>query len=550
MTVLEPQSALRTQEAPSNPQQRGTEVQTDEPAFLAMLVHSLPTALVLLALALLAYWGHQTGWRIPRFSALTGNSRTEKDDWCEEHGIPESECVECNPELLPRPPAYGWCKQHGVQDCPLEHPDVAQLLKTAQVARGDLERAQRALEFADRPANNGKCKLHSRRLQFASQEALDKAGVKLDNAWRSPVEESVPVNGEVTYDQTRVSPLATPVPGRIWSVEVEEGRRVTKGQVLALVDAVEVGKAKTEFSQALAQVRVRNKTMEGIRPLHERGSVSEVKYREAEAALAEAEIRLVGAQQALANLGLPIKADDVRSLTQEKLGGRLLFLGLEDMAGILKARKTTNANLIPVKAPRAGVVVMRRASVGEVVEPSKTLFVVAEPERMWLKLQVRPDALKPFRQTDPKLLLKDKTVHFLADGAKEEVTARVVWVSTAMDEKARTLEVRADLANPGGRVRANAFGAGRIVLREEKAAVVVPSVAVQWDGNCHVLFVWDRNSWRKGAPKVFHVRSVRVGTRYKGQTEIIAGVLPGEVVAARGSSILRAELLKANLGEG
>jgi cobalt-zinc-cadmium efflux system membrane fusion protein len=33
-------------------------------------------------------------------------------------------------------------------------------------------------------------------------------------------------------------------------------------------------------------------------------------------------------------------------------------------------------------------------------------------------------------------------------------------------------------------------------------------------------------------------------------TEIIAGVLPGELVATRGSGALRAELLKDNTGEG
>ena len=33
-------------------------------------------------------------------------------------------------------------------------------------------------------------------------------------------------------------------------------------------------------------------------------------------------------------------------------------------------------------------------------------------------------------------------------------------------------------------------------------------------------------------------------------TEIIAGVLPGEVVATRNSAALRAELLKNNLGAG
>jgi cobalt-zinc-cadmium efflux system membrane fusion protein len=49
---------------------------------------------------------------------------------------------------------------------------------------------------------------------------------------------------------------------------------------------------------------------------------------------------------------------------------------------------------------------------------------------------------------------------------------------------------------------------------------------------------------------VFHVRTVRVGPRNGEFTEILAGVLPGEVVAAKGSDVLRAELLKNSLGEG
>jgi cobalt-zinc-cadmium efflux system membrane fusion protein len=49
---------------------------------------------------------------------------------------------------------------------------------------------------------------------------------------------------------------------------------------------------------------------------------------------------------------------------------------------------------------------------------------------------------------------------------------------------------------------------------------------------------------------VFYARSVRPGARDGKQTEIIAGLLPGEVVATTGSASLRSELLKSNLGEG
>jgi cobalt-zinc-cadmium efflux system membrane fusion protein len=64
------------------------------------------------------------------------------------------------------------------------------------------------------------------------------------------------------------------------------------------------------------------------------------------------------------------------------------------------------------------------------------------------------------------------------------------------------------------------------------------------------VFVRDKNFLHEGAPKVFHVRKVRPGARDDKYTEIIAGVLPGEVVATKGSGTLRGELLKNNLGEG
>ncbi len=46
---------------------------------------------------------------------------------------------------------------------------------------------------------------------------------------------------------------------------------------------------------------------------------------------------------------------------------------------------------------------------------------------------------------------------------------------------------------------------------------------------------------------MFHVRKVRIGVKDAQNTEIIAGVLPGELVAAESSGTLRAELLKNNL---
>ncbi len=78
----------------------------------------------------------------------------------------------------------------------------------------------------------------------------------------------------------------------------------------------------------------------------------------------------------------------------------------------------------------------------------------------------------------------------------------------------------------------------------------MPNEAVHWEGDCFVVFVYDKNFFEKDVPKVFHVRKVRIGVKDAQNTEIIAGVLPGELVAAKSSGTLRAELLKNNLGEG
>jgi cobalt-zinc-cadmium efflux system membrane fusion protein len=515
---------------------------------LARLVHLLPTALVLAVLGGLAYWGDRTGWTIPTFSTLRGDTSERGDDWCTEHSVPESECVECRPALLPRGKTYGWCAKHGVHECPLDHPDVAQLKVMPQITRDQLDRAQRALDFAERPENNPKYKLYLRRIQFACREAIHKAGVRIDMAWTGPVIEAVTANGEVSYDATRVATLTTPVAGKVWRVDREIGQPVRKGDVLALVDAAEVGKAKAEFLKAAAQAGLKRELLARLAPAA--GSVPERTLREAEAALREAEVRLLSAEQALLNLGLPIRAEDVKGLEPKEVARRVQFLGLPEAVTASLDPRTTTTNLLPIKAPLDGVVVARKAVAGEVADSSKGLFVVADTTRLWLTLNVRQEDLKPFRQQDPQLLLCGKTVRFQPDGTSHETTATMSWVSSAADIGTRTLGVRAELVNPPSWLRANTFGSGEIILREEKQAVVVPNEAVHWDGNCYLVFVYDKHSPDKGAPQVFHVRTVRPGASYRGQTEIIAGILKGEMVATQGSGVLRAELLKASLGEG
>ena len=69
-----------------------------------------------------------------------------------------------------------------------------------------------------------------------------------------------------------------------------------------------------------------------------------------------------------------------------------------------------------------------------------------------------------------------------------------------------------------------------------------------------VLFVRTDAPWKNARALLEHARAnpgkVKVGVRSAGLTEIVVGVLPGEVVVTTGSHVLKSEILKSRLGAG
>ena len=163
--------------------------------FLRGFLRRLPTLVVLLGLGGAAWLGHRLEWKLPRFSELTGHAPVPEEAWCDEHGVPEAICISCNADLMPKGELVGWCKVHGVHECLLEHPQLAQLAEPAQVTPEDLERASRALELRPRPANDSACKMHLRRIQFQSIEAVDRAGIDIALVDQGPVVETIRAPG-------------------------------------------------------------------------------------------------------------------------------------------------------------------------------------------------------------------------------------------------------------------------------------------------------------------------------------------------------------------
>ncbi len=515
------------------------------------LFAALPTLLVLGALAAVAAWGHHTGWRAPSVAELLGRSpAAQHEDWCVLHGVPASQCVACHPELAGEDPA-GWCTEHGVPEardsachpellvtgvagdwceehglpesgCTICRPELARKgtlpaeTQPVEVTRGAHEN-ERA---SDHPQGTSPgaasairdprtCQKHALKVQFASTAALAKCGVELGPVVERPMSDSIVVNAEVDYDRTRFARLAPRVAGTARAVLHDAGESVPEGELLALVDAPEIGRAEAELLEAEAAAGQASRALERAQRSSEEGFRTQAERLDAEARAEAAALRLRNARAALVRLGLEAPA-----------------------AGAQPQAEACS----PVRAPFAGTLVRCAVVRGETVDPGRALFEIADTSRMWVTLDVP--------QADAHRVALGEEVIFRPDDARDEVAVgRVAWISTAVDEMTRTVRVRAEVPNPAGALRAHSFGRAQIVVRASPQAIAVPTGAVQWEGCCYIVFV-------RVGETLFQTRKVRLGARDAAFTEVLGGVLPGEVVATSGSHVLKSEILRSSLGAG
>ena len=241
-----------------------------------------------------------------------------------------------------------------------------------------MARAKSALDFAPRPTNLKACVLHRRRIQLADDEAAAKAGIQTDlvgtASERDPVLEFVAAAGELGYDQTKVAHLSSRSPGSVVMVFKHLGDKVKRGDVLAIVEAAEVGKAKSELLLAFGLLQLKMQIVDGIK--NSGGAVPELRLREAEAAVKETELRIDGARQALVNLGLAIDEQELRGVPPEQLKAKLHFLALPgEIAAGLDSKKTSTG-LLPLLAPMDGTVGEVLVRVGQQVKVDELLVTV------------------------------------------------------------------------------------------------------------------------------------------------------------------------------
>ena len=379
------------------------------------------------------------------------------------------------------------------------------------------------------------------RITFDSAEDVQRSGIESVPVEVRPMVEEVVVNGVVRYDERRVAQLSVRAPGIVWRVGKRLGDPVQKGELLVVIDSAEVGRLKADFLTALVVFESKKEALAILEEI--KGVVMGRQVREARSALREARNSLMNAEQALINLGFDVSIEAFASLDDDARAEKIRTLGLPDDIAKGVDHERVSSNLLPLVAPFDGVVIGRDVVVGEIADPSSSIFEIADLSTMWVVLNVA-------KEDAPRVKVGQKVV-FRPDGSDEDVESHVSWISTEVDETTRTLQVRAEIAT--GRpatssegvagLRANAFGKGRIEIDRRPVATVVPAASVQSLGDEWVVFLpRDTTS--------FEVRPVRKGLESAEGVEIVGDLANETHVVGPGSHVLKSQVLLERIESG
>jgi Cu(I)/Ag(I) efflux system membrane fusion protein/cobalt-zinc-cadmium efflux system membrane fusion protein len=183
---------------------------------------------------------------------------------------------------------------------------------------------------------------------------------------------------------------------------------------------------------------------------------------------------------------------------------------------------------LTVTAPASGVVMMRKEGLeGMGVKPGMELFHIADLSSLWLSVEVFEDQLAWVREGS----MADVTLSYFPG---EHFTARVRYIEPEVSEKTRTVSLKLEVPNKGGKLKSGMYAT--VVFRPAAAenAVAIPSQAVLRTGERNVVIV----ALGKGQ---FVPRDVKLGASGEGWVQVLSGVEPGEQIVTSSQFLIDSE---------
>jgi membrane fusion protein, heavy metal efflux system len=319
--------------------------------------------------------------------------------------------------------------------------------------------------------------------------------------------------GKIAVDEDRSTPVFSPYAGRVTKLLVRPGDSVTQGQPLFVIEAADTVQAQNDFIAAMTGLNKAQSALDlaqlqdkRAKDLFEGKAVPLKDYQQTQATLIQAQNDLRSSQTAL-----------------EAARNRLRILGLTDEAISAFQEKGRINPDTTIFSPIAGTVVQRKVGPGQYVTAgaSDPVFVIGDLSTVWLTAFVR--------ETDAARVAVGQEIAFnvLALPGRP-LTARIDYVSAAIDPATRRLLVRATVDNKDGVLKPEMFANVTIYSGSDHPAVGVPKRALIYEGDQVRL-------WVAHEDKSIELRQIKTGLINGDLVEIDGNLKPGEEIVTKGS---------------
>ena len=426
------------------------------------------------------------------------------------------------------------------------------------------------------------------------------AAIRVEPVHKGTLTEVVWVTGKLALNEDRITRIHPPIEGRIHEVKVRFGEEVKAGQVLAIIDSQQVGRAKLELFKSIQEVglakasyewqqTVRENTGALIVSLEKGVPITEIEAQFADRPMGDYRHQLLAAYAELhkarvdhsrltevsgegvvpgkqltaakANLDaaqatfsaameqirytmtrneLVAKQDLEKAQTTEAINRELLgILGYHEVKpeDIDPAIQQETISHYLVNAPFAGTVISRDVVLLDQVDPTKQMFSIADFATVWVQADVYEKYLPLLQQ------LLDKVVRFrLESYPGRTFEARIFYLGNMVDASTRTADMRAIVDNPNRILMPGMFVELELPVESAPGVLQVPTSALQTHEKSNFVFV------QKG-DGLFERRDILVGRTGHGVVEITTGVKEGEPVVVEGTFVLKSEMLSELIGE-
>lgn len=320
--------------------------------------------------------------------------------------------------------------------------------------------------------------------------------------------ETIRVPARIEVDEQRVARIGAAVTGRLTEIHADLGQRVHRGDVLAKLHSAELSSSQLAYLKAVSQEGLQLRAVSRAKLLFESDVISAAELQKRESELLQAQAERQTAHDQLKVLGMT--EGDLNKLAETR----------------------TVHSLSSVIATLEGVVIERKITQGQVVQPADALFTIADLSHVWLVAEI-PEQQAGLVRTGG---VTEAEISALAD---QSIKGKLIFVSDTVKPDTRTVTVRMDVENVDRLLKPGML-ASMLIRGAAHNRVMVPVAAVVREDNRDYVFV-------QLDDKRFQLRQVKLGQESAGVAPVLEGLAEGEKIVTDGAFHLNNERRRKEL---